>query len=125
MLENCLAEVPLAFVEKSLLWIQAYMSVDDGNAPAHRKQVFEKREYVRSVQMVEDAQTEDDIESPVFLFTEVADVIVMKLDIAEGERSGGKPCFLKICLSAFDGAHAGAVSGELYAIHALQTRQVQ
>jgi hypothetical protein len=107
-----------------LFGIQADVGVEDRDAPTNCVDVLDECEYIGAVQVVEDAQAENYVEPAIFLYAQVANVVLMELDICERKCSGCKARLLDIRRAAFDCAHLRTLPTELDAIAAFQARQV-
>src|SRR5262245_43601600 len=118
------APIAVPFVCTAFVWAEAGVRCNDGEAGAHVPDLLQKSEHIRRIQVIEDAQAENDVEKAVFCDGEVSNVILDQLECLEPQRLLGKTCLLKICVPALDSHHSRPMTGKLHRVHSLQAGEV-
>ena len=124
MLDEPHAAILIAVVLQHLRRRGADARVDDERAARDGPDSADHREEVCDIEVVEDAEGEDEIELAVTVGRKIADVAELEVDI-QTERARGETRFLDVRLAAFDRDHLCAAARELERIHAFEAGEIE
>src|SRR5690606_2704108 len=118
---------PVALVAEPvrLLGVHADARIDDHRAAAHLRHLLCQAEQPGFVEVVEDPETQDDVELAVAGDRRVADVVDVHFVAGKPEGAGGKTGLLRVRRPALDAHHRGAVARALDPVYALEAGEIQ